>query len=487
MKKKVLAALLAICMIAGTCTLFASAAQETYAKRNDCFGEEIAGKTYFDVSKLDKVTAKKHKIVAKEDAELAASATKIDKKNITDLVSFDPSFDADIFDVSAVDNETGGAIGPGTTDFKIKIKVKENKQWLYRVKATNGLQDESATVSSADKIVTTDDRAREAWHTIIGGTNDYEIEIIVTDVERVEQLTSFQMGIRMYGDSSYKNLRAKEIAIIEAYVDRDSNYYQENSDGFYTPTGSEDTKANDYRTYADTIYDLGSADQVILTTYLKDPKEQAFYKFYGWVDGNGKVLQKVKDEDAEIGVNGTKKYSARFASNAGAVYAAYIEIADRVMINFTSTGKGKFQAFEGNEQREYTKIGGGGDSGVVSVMVGRDVTFTFTPDEGYEVGQVTVDGVRIISLSNLAGKLLEAWKEIVAATNRDALGAQQTTGTYTFKNIQARNGDLSKPHEIKVEFVKTAVLTAPEGLEMETIEAEGLTLATGAAGENKGD
>ena len=38
-----------------------------------------------------------------------------------------------------------------------------------------------------------------------------------------------------------------------------------------------------------------------------------------------------------------------------------------------------------------------------------------------------------------------------------------------------------------MEFVKTAVLTAPEGLEMETIEAEGLTLATGAAGENKGD
>ena len=107
----------------------------------------------------------------------------------------------------------------------------------------------------------------------------------------------------------------------------------------------------------------------------------------------------------------------------------------------------------------------------MSIMEGRDATFTFVPDEGYEVATVVIDGEKNVAslLTLLSDFSLEALKDLINATNKEVY-------SYTFKNITV-------PHTITVTFQKIAALEAPDGKDLPTVAPEGITLATGVAGE----
>ena len=122
--------------------------------------------------------------------------------------------------------------------------------------------------------------------------------------------------------------------------------------------------------------------------------------------------------------------------------------------------------------------------GQLSVLSGHAVTFVFTPDEGYQVAHVYVDktgnGTKtdIASFGSLlkGGSVIAALRALVNATNKDVY-------QYTFTSADL-SGFPSQIRSIEVEFMKVDPIEAPSGLDMPTVAAEGLTLATGAADEN---
>ena len=468
MKKKVLAVLLAVCMIAGTCVLFASADDlVTYGKEGNAYGEDLNGKTYTAVKGLSTVTKKEHKIKKVDKPSLPASAQEVTGDNVKNLLTFDPTFNADIFEVESNPWDDSSAY------LTVTVTVKDAKQKMYVLK--KDLKDETQKDDSKDVTVKPEDyKTEEPWNYITATGADSSSSYVAkfsfkkSDVERTDSLNNMNVGLRFFGEK-YDNLVASELAIVKAFIDRDSDN---------TPPAAPG--AGDYTTYANTIYDLSLADTVYLYTKLKDKNEEKFYKFYAWVDANGKILQKAGTPNAE------GWYGAKFPADSGSVYAAYVEIVDRVTITYSAEGEGSINMF--SDDREIAKLGGNkaGDN-MVSVMKGRDVTVTFVPKEGWEVGKVIVDGTNITSFANIdftsATTLARTIRAIIDATYKDTIGGQQASGSYTFYDIQdPLTGEQS--HSIKVVFVKSNPLEAPSGKELPTIEAEGLTLATGAAAEN---
>ena len=197
-------------------------------------------------------------------------------------------------------------------------------------------------------------------------------------------------------------------------------------------------------------------DTVTLKASLKDEAEKEYYGFYCWVDGSGNVLS--TSDTVEHTVDGTDV----------AFYATYVELKDRFTIDYTSNGDGKVIYNEGREVFS-------GDA-QISVLGGRDATFTFVPDEGFEVAKVVIDGktdvasFKSINLEKLLQGDLSSLKNLINATNKE-------TYCYTFPKVGA-------DHTIEVTFAPIENFEAPSGLDLPTVEAEGITLATGADAEN---
>jgi len=85
------------------------------------------------------------------------------------------------------------------------------------------------------------------------------------------------------------------------------------------------------------------------------------------------------------------------------------------------------------------------------------------------VSKVLIDGKNVISFLSLVDStdLLKSLKILINASNKE-------TYTYTFEKVAA-------DHTIEVEFAPIENFEAPSGLELPTVEAEGIELETGAA------
>lgn len=426
MKKKVLAVLVAVCMIASTCVLFASAAtfaSGTYVEKINASGslladniKSIASGTGFNIP----VTA-----TAKTSSELNSGSTAVTVDNVDNLVSF----------------KRGTATVTFKTDlapyFDVNGTVSGNSATIsFSSKAANSMEVYKVT-SAIDTATDTDVSAKlEA----VSPAEKYSLtpaSVTVGGIKFVTKLSSVTMGVRFFG-TTYNNLVASEIAKVTAVVDRKS--------GATTTVNTSVT---------DVVKDLMPGDEVTLTASLKDDAEKEFYGFYCWVDGAGNVLS----------TSPTIKHTV--SGNDVSFYATYVELKDRFTVDYTSNGNGKVIY---NEAREVFN----GDA-QISVLGGRDATFTFVPDEGYEVAKVLIDGkldvasFKSIDLTKLLTGDLSSLKNLINATNKD-------TYCYTFPKV-------ASDHTIEVTFAKIENFEVPSGKELPTVEAEGITLATGAAGE----
>lgn len=505
MKNRVLAVLLAVCMIAGTCVLFASGAgatQTTYAKKGDAFFVDLEGMTYYDVSQLEKAPSgvgTLYKITAKnKSTTISPRVTKIDNSNVRDYLSFSPALNDDIVKVE-------GYFGPNDTtieiDFSIRPGVAYRDEYVYTLNKT--LEDSKNNSSTGDddkynddsnEKVTSKDYDKVAAFRFTdekGNTVDFAGTYEMTGVDRSETLHNLSMGLQFYGNNTYTNISASEVAHIKA------TYKQSYGDG--------GAQSKDIVTYMNTISDLKEGTKVSLTAELKDPKDSADYGFKCWVDGNNKVISE----------NSTIIWTA--GSSPSKLYAVFVELKGRVRINYSWEGEGNVAYQEKSStdkvlkrslltsdeaSHSLSKNNVTVTNGQISVMEGHEVTFVFTPKEGFEVAHVYVDrtgsgskvdvaSFKSIILGDGAGASLAALKELISATgaNRtftiesDKHRQEQIYYKFTFTSTDT-TGREDLIRSIHVEFKLTEVYKAPEGKPLPTVEPEGVTLATGAAAEN---
>ncbi len=433
MKKKVLAVLLAVCMIAGSCVLFASAAT-TFAVGD--YVEKINASSSLLADNLKKVTKGSDFEIpvtaeAKSNIELSTGTKEVTASNVDSLVTFKKgtstlTFSKDLanyFDVL-------GTISGDTATISFNSKAANHLE-VYKVDAAI----DTATDTDVSAKLTEQESAVSEKYNLSPST------LTATVSKWTNKLSSVTMGVRFFG-STYDNLVAAEIAKVTAVVDRKS--------GASTTVNTSVTNV---------IKDLMIGDEVTLTASLKDDAEKEFYGFYCWVDGSGNVLS--TSQTIKHVVNGTDV----------AFYATYVELKDRFTVDYSSNGNGKVIYNEGREVFN-------GDA-QISVLGGRDATFTFVPDEGYEVAKVLIDGkldvasFKSIDLTKLLTGDLSSLKTLINATNKD-------TYCYTFPAV-------ASDHSIEVTFSPIENFEAPSGLDLPTVEAEGITLATGAADENGGE
>ena len=424
MKKRLFAVLMAVCLVFGTCTLFASAAIDAgkYLK-----GDESALKIATEGTDFNKSLS----ITAKSGATLPLGTTTLTAENIDDVftfksgsstVKYEGNLDQYITITATVDASgnveiTGAEQKKTITIYEVSTKIDADAPIKYDDYKENLIKDEKHIYKDADVLA-------------LEGTKN-----TVTFVAKLHSLTT---GVRFFG-STYNNLVASEIAQVTAV---------------YTRNGGEPVTS-----VTNKVEDLMTGETVSLTASLKDIETNSkFYKFYCWVDGSGTVLE----------TNETITWTA--GSSPSAVYATYVEIVDRVRINYSAGENGSIVY---NESREVFK-----GEGQVSVLEGKEATFTFVPDEGYEVAKVIINGDKDVAsfLSVFDGGFsLEALKDLINATNKEVY-------SYTFTAEQL-TGDIDVIRSVEVTFQKVAALETPTGKDLPTVAPEGITLATGVAGD----
>lgn len=482
MKTRILAVLLAVCMIAGSCVLFASAAEwkdskETYVNAG-YYWDDLSNKTYAD-AKLDISSGavksasgvpKTHTIKVKEEPTLSILDTKITKDNVDQVLEFDPKFDSNVFEVSSIKTTDG---------YKITVSVQAEQRYAYQIKST--LEDEKGTGDHSTQYLDCSDKTVSAEkvsaHTIKGADTDVAetdkgfiktFEIKEKDIERIEKLVNITVGLRFYGDSGYKNLSASEIAQIEAKYDNKT-------------------------VHVNTIPDVAQGTPIVLTASLKDPdKDGKDYRFKCWVDSDGKVLS--KDPTFKDNKTGSDYIAGQ---HANPIYAVFEELKSRIRINYSSDGNGTIAyQDETSTNKVVTRSLLKSDDGQLSVMEGHKVKFVFTPDEGYEVAHVYVDRTGADGEKDVASFLTimnpgesQSWwnalKVLINATNKD-------TYSYTF-GTKDLTGFPNQIRSIRVVFQRIENFTDKDGnpvitgwelephAQLEPIKAEGLELETGAA------
>lgn len=437
MKTRVLAVLLAVCMIAGTCVLFASAAtlnEGSYVKLINPKGGVVADNlttisgpgTGYNIP----VNA-----TAKTSGEVNVGTTSVTADNVDNLVTFKKNNSSTMYfsELTNYYSVSGTITGnPGSTEIYFESK-DANKLVVYKVKET------------FDPTTTTDILSKLELQESAEMYSVTPSPLSVGNIKFVTKLCTVTTGVRFFG-TTYENLSASEIAQVEAEVTR---YWKS------SPSVTTYSVTNDIR-------DLQPGDFIKLTTKLKDDADAEFYKFYCWVDSNGNVISE----------NPTYPYTVE--GKDVAFYATYVEIKDRHRISYISNGNGKLIYNEGRE------VFDGKAKTQISVLGGRDATFTFVPDEGYEVSKVVIDkgtpnetnvaSFKSINLEQLLKGNLSSLKNLINATNKDVY-------SYTFPKV-------AFDHSIEVTFSPITVLEAPSGKDLPTVEAEGITLATGAAAEN---
>ncbi|MBQ7542576.1 MAG: NPXTG-anchored protein [Clostridia bacterium] len=456
MKKKVLAVLLAFCMIAGTCVLFASASfsvgvllktKSGSALTADNLTTATSGSDYNIPVTVTPITdaslsqASKGKAITADDVDSLVTF-----KQGTSTLKFKGKLDA-YFTVS-------GTVGDTTV---ITFTDKNNTAAVYKV--TDTITDEEIT-----------NKTNVSGKLADAGLRYYDLSAssVTAKVTKWEnKLCSLTMGVRFYG-KTYDNLVAAEIAKVSAQVNRTSGAVSKIT-----------------TSVSDTIEDLMTGDTVILTAALKDPAEKEYYAFNCWVDASGNVFSTA--DTIEIMMDG---------SNV-ALYACFVELKSRHTIDYISNGNGKLVVFEEKAKEIVTReVFGSKDATKeqISILEGRDFAFTIVPDEGYEIAKVVIDGKTDVAsfryvLDGTEG-FLKALQTLIAATGADrklpATGTAEGTakravaeGTYKFKNVK-------EDHTIEVTFAKIDNFEAPEGMELPTMEAGTVEFQTGAAAENGG-
>lgn len=479
MKKKVLAALLAVCMILSTCVLYASAedkvlfAQNSYVEKVDTSKEPAvnnlkkAPKTKYDVELT---------VNTKSGISLPKGITSISDNLMDQVIEFkDGSTPKKWTELKEYFSTEVNKIEGDTITITFKHTDANSPSGVYRV--TEAIKDTDTAVASKLQEVGCVYNIKEA-----------DLTKTATVAKWTYNLYSFETGVRFFG-ATYPNLVASEIAQVRIFVSRpviENGTFKTNSEGeiVYKTTSS----------VANKISDLKNGDLVEVVTYLKDKKNETFYNFNCWARGDEIVsygekttLQKLVDsKDAAYGCFASEKDRDRTAytysfkvTGTDKIYANYVEIVDRHTITYSCGDGGKIVYAEGNdksiENRDVFK-----GEGQVSVLHQKKAWFTFTPDDGYEVAHVYVDGKDVTSFLSLIDRnenqsLFDALQELIKAgtvTTKDV----KASGTYTFKEVD-------QDHTIKVVFQAAQSITAPTE-DKSTVAAEGITLATGADAEN---
>lgn len=462
MKKKVLAALLAVCMILSTCVLYASAAGETVPVGTILIKE---GTTYKKATKgTDYEIA--IKVSAKESPKgISKGADTLTSSEIDNIFDFKKSSsNTPVKYKGEIENTLSlkYTIVKGTDSAKVTIVgVSYDTEMTNLYKVTKdfsyGGTDEPTSLTAAVK----DDNIEA-----VTGQYKYSLEnanaSVNASVSLAAKLHTVTTGVRFFGANS-KNLVANEIAKVTVYVHRDVYGNNDKGEPIYK------------KAVSDTISDLADGDLVYFETQLKDADNQKFYAFNCWINGSNEVQEKGENKPiGDFDVHRTKVYTV---SGDIALYANYVEIVDRHTISFSCEGEGAIVYADGEKSIANREVFTG--EGQVSVLDGRDAYFTFTPKEGYEVAHVYVDGEKdVTSFLTLvtSGNILDALQELIKAGTVTTEGVK-ASGTYTFKKVD-------KDHTIHVVFQKAQVLDAPSGKDLPTVAAEGITLATGADAEN---
>lgn len=423
MKKKVLAALLAVCMIVSTCVLFASAASfaaGSYVEKINASGSLLADNLRAVANGTFNIDVT---VTAKSGISLNTGTKEVTADNVDSMFTFKNGSTTLTFAKNLKDYYTVSGTISGDNISATFTDKTANSLDVYRVDTAiaDGDTDVSAKLSPVSPAVK---------YKLPGSAT-------ATVSKWVNKLASLTMGVRFFG-KTYDNLVASEIAVVTATVERVS--------GATTSTTSS---------VSNKIEDLMIGDKVTLKASLKDEAEKEYYGFNCWVDGSGNV---VSTKDTIV---------VEMDGNSVAYYATFVELKNRWTINYSSTGNGKLVYVEGREVFN-------GDA-QISVLEGRKATFTFVPDEGYEVAHVRVDGKDVASFLSLMDStdFLAALKDLIAATDKDNY-------TYTFDKVMGN-------HTIEVDFQKVQVLEPSEGKDLPTVPAEGITLATGADDENGGE
>ncbi len=439
MKKRLFAVLMAVCLVLSTCVLFASAATN-YKSGSYLIGDDSALKIAKDGTDYNVALT----VSKKSNATLPIGTTTLSASDIdavftfkagTKTVKYEGTLDKYITITATVD-------AAGTT---VTIDNIEQKSAGSAYVVKTAFDDETPIAYTACKDYLEEGKTE---YNLYDDADVLEIKGTTNSVKLVAKLHSLTTGVRFFG-STYNNLVASEIAKVTANVERQVG-------GASTVTISATNK----------IEDLMTGDKVTLTAALKDEAADGeFYGFYCWVDGSGTVLSTAK----------TITWTA--GSSTSAIYATFVELKNRVEIDYSAGENGSILY---NESREIFK----GD-GQISVMEGRTASFTFVPDEGYEVASVIIDGEKnIASLKNIDFSALlddiingtdnSGIRDLINATNKEVY-------SYTFSADQLayENGN----HSIVVTFQKIAALEAPTGKDLPTVAPEGITLATGVAGE----
>ena len=304
MKKRILAVVLAVLMIASCCVLFASALEASagdYLQMRNQNGGLL-------VDNLKKVTEKQDfdipvKVSAKSSVSMNSGTTQVDASNVDELFDFKNSeksltytFKSNIADYYTV----SGTISGDTAEVSF-IPKTENNQTVYVVNSGQSIS--SSDTGDVSSKLTTDKTPHYKY--IFEGSSPYEAKV----TKWVTKLADLTMGVRFYG-TTYKNLVASEIATVTATVTR-------NKGAVSKVTTS----------VSDKVSDLLPGDTVYLTQELK-PSEKEFYAFNCWVDGSGEVLS----------TNPT--HTVVMAGTSVGVYAVYVELKNRHTITYSIEGEG---------------------------------------------------------------------------------------------------------------------------------------------------
>ena len=493
MKKRVLAALLAVCMIAATCVLFASAdddikfTKNAYVQNGDDAEPIIWGTTtYNDLQDSAQVNAsfKPKTSGAQLSASLADHPGNFDYDALQKVADFTASntYFYQAYQISGVTITPSSDKKTATVRITVSVNGTASDDKVYQVGSSDISGSAGTTLSSTDFVSS----SGVSKYRVNGKNQD---TITIYNVKLVEQLHSLSMGLQFYGDHTYTNISASEIAQIE------SRYTLIDGDGL--------NKGTEIVSHVNSIYDLYEGQKIQLTAKLKDPKDADDYGFKCWVDGNNNIVSK------------SATYTWIAGSEPSPIYAVFEEKKGRVRINYSWEGEGAiaYQESTSNDKvltrsllnktdGQHTDNNTTYNNGQISVLQGHTVTFVFTPKEGYEVSHVYVDrkgtGTKIdvasfksIILNDGFGPSLAALKEMISAT-----GANRTFTIEADKNRQEQiyykftftsddtTGEANNIRSIHVEFAPIKVYEAPVGKELPTVEPEGVTLATGAAPEN---
>lgn len=485
MKKKVLAALLAVCMILSTCVLYASANEPAtptdtttpsisfkkgdYVKLKTAGGDLKAGNLTSDAGKYDqKITIEKITPVELPIGTDKISDDQMDKvfkftvgstpKKWTELKKY----------FTTIENKIDG----DTITVKFESNLDTNKVddvYLVTKDITNAAENEDVKESLSQA---------ECYYNINEPTQTNKVS------KWTNNLYSFTTGVRFFG-TAYDNLVASEIAEVKLFVKR------KGTDKWVSSV-------------VNTVPDLKVGDKVTVVTYLKNPGDAKFYKFNCWVSGDSifdygttTTLDKLKATDGvkyECFMNMADREANVLVYDVKGkvdIRANYVEIADRHTITYSCGDGGKIVYAEGNDKSIENRDVFKGD-GQVSVLHGKKAYFTFTPDDTYEVAHVYVDDKDVTSFLSLIDRdenqsLFDAIKVLIDGSTFDSVStgagndnkteAIKATGTYTFDKVLS-------DHTVLVKFQKKQALDAPSGLPLPTIAADGIVLETGADAEN---